>query len=217
MFNDGAILFLIGATGCQILTGLDDLDGPGGTSTSDGGSGGSLGGAGGVGGEGGQPEGGGGSGGASCGETDTLTCNEIECGMGPMCMEQSMSTFINAHCPFLCASSSPRCGGAMVALPTDEYAVVVPTCEGCAGKTLTCPGEFGCVINCTLTLDMQPASGSCLGTTIRCGDGPCEVLCDSDNCDETTTIECGTNECLLRRGGSDAVQECGDACNCAGT
>ena len=83
----------------------------------------------------------------------------------------------------------------------------------CAGKTFTCTGSYLCELDCT-------AMGSCVGTKLICGDGPCRLACGMMDCGMTTLV-CGTNSCATTyfappdaEMGPVDQQTCSGSCDC---
>ncbi len=214
---------VVSVAACQSLTGLSDLDpgeqtatSAGGTSTGGGAGAGGEGDGGegeGDGGEGGDGDGGdGGAGGAMCGEPSVATCDDLTC--MPMCADMSMSQFLDAHCVQPCDMMNPACAGNDIMIDASQP-VVVPHCTACAGKTVTCDGDEACIIDCTgMEMGGTAPTEECFGTTFNCGGGPCEVICDAANCDNTTVVNCGDDACRVTLGGSTPTVNCNTSCDC---
>jgi hypothetical protein len=90
----------------------------------------------------------------------------------------------------------------------------------CAGKTFTCSGPYSCELDCN-------AAGSCAGTTLKCGGGPCRLKCAMMACGAMgvgpTLLDCGNDACDTTyyqpgdAGGPPVQQTCNGSCKCTHT
>jgi hypothetical protein len=174
-------------TGCQLVSGLDDLEtrDPASPATSSTGGGGTA---------------GGGGGGGTAGAGGDMECpmppNPSACVVAPMSCEGGC-----VNTPYECVVTCEADGGDMGCAPPmppntihcgpPEYNVPCHVlCQGgCVGKTIDCPEEQPCLVDCNV-------AGDCFGTTVACKHGPCNIRCMGGACDMTTTIQCGTHGCV---------------------
>jgi hypothetical protein len=149
---------------------------------------------------------GGGDAGLSCGY-DGGTC-QAGAGMCPMCTGNVCTpTCSKANCPnqTIVAGMGPT---AMQCTDTT-----------CAGKTFTCSGEYLCELDCL-------EQGSCAGTVLVCGDGPCRMncavgmACGMGTAMQGTAMQCGKNSCdgtyFAPSGAMSPIMQsdCSQACGC---
>ena len=197
-------LGLVTLAGCQILSGLDDLQ-SGETVSSNASSSASSGGSGGEG-EGGEGEGG--------EAEDCMPAPQPQpCMMGPpqgctgLCVENACLLDCGGGMPApgcdLCTTPNPPQGcqnvdnGITQCGPSEFASACLVTCSGDCSGEIRCPiGEgVACSIDCA-------TPNSCANTVIKCGDGPCTVFCQQDACDSTTQVICGSDHCDVSCGGA---------------
>jgi hypothetical protein len=195
-------------SGCQLLSGIDELR-EGGANAGAAGQGGATP----QGGNGGDPQGaappeaGAPEGGAPCVPAGTSECN------GDNCLGMCMSGECNIACP-----TGKNCGPdehiRCQPLESEGGVKCVFECEdnGCDDQTIVCPPDHDCVVNCTGT-------AACVNTIIECGSGSCEVFCTTMGCGGgLTTINCGDGPCNLTcdqsMGGVLNQKSCGETVGC---
>lgn len=177
-----ALALLSMAVGCQMVSGLDDLEeGSGGAGTTASGTTASTGGT-----------------STTSGPMCPLVTNTA-CTMGPMLCEGACVTgdLCKVTCP-----SDPICAGAMsnpMDLPCQNPMSGKTSCEfqcnagatpNCSSKRILCPQTGG---NCKVICD---GDGACNMTEIACGAGGCDVECHQGGC-MGTTVTCGEGPCRI--------------------
>lgn len=203
-------LGLVTLAGCQVLSGLDDLK-SGETASSSVSSSATSGGSGG---EGGEGEGGEGEGGE---EEECMPAPVPQpCMMGPP--QGCTGNCVDSACFLDCGETTPSPGcdvcstpmqpqgcqnvdnGITQCGPSGYDSACFVTCNGSCSGEIRCPIGAGvaCNIDC-----VEP--NSCANTIIKCGDGPCTVVCQQDACDSTTEVVCGGDHCDVNCGGA-AIQ-----------
>jgi len=112
---------------------------------------------------------------------------------GPMCTPVTPS----GACPTGCS----RCEGQTCIIDCDyPYA--------CGLVMAPCPAGWGCTVICS-------GPGACAAPfSMKCSDGPCLLQCGVSTC-LGASIDCGTGACEVRcEGGSKPAVACGSACSC---
>lgn len=191
--------------GCQILSGLSDVDGGGGGGT--GGANVTT-----------------GTGGATVSATSTSTGTSITstgaggcpgavadtCTQGAPpagnCSGMCMSEVCKVECPVqgVCSDTMLPPGDLPCTPPSGAGPNCSFTCNGsgansCAdGKTIRCPVGGTCTVMCT-------ENGACFGATVDCNEGECTLDCAPGACDATTKVMAGPGKVIVKCPPSVAV------------